>query len=195
MVEEISEMEEIEQEQQAVSKGLAYTYSSRVVKKRAEDYLQHIEAASCGVDQIVMWRVDRGGDLYNCLLAKIFRERTFPAVIPTMVGTVTKASLGYFLSDRGIFHINTIVSPTGLELVSGGGTVSIEEGRLMPHIHIVVANPTGNAYGGHLFPGTTVKEYVEGFLIKLRGIRLERVWNERVRASPLRFLKEEQKKG
>lgn len=195
MVEEILEMEDIEQEQQAVSKGLAYTYSSRVVEKRAEDYLQHIEVASCGVDQIVMWRVDRGGDLYNCLKAKIFRERTFPAVIPTMVGTVTKASLGYFLSDRGIFHINTIVSPTGLELVSGGGTVSIEEGKLMPHIHIVVANPTGNAYGGHLFPGTTVKEYVEGFLIKLRGIRLERVWNERVRASPLRFLKEEQKKG
>jgi hypothetical protein len=59
------------------------------------------------------------------------------------------------------------------------------EGRLMSHIHIVVADHTGNAYEGHLFPGTIVKEYVEGFLIRLKGARFERRgWREDIKAYP-----------
>ena len=190
MIEKITEFEQIEQEQQLLEKGTAYTYSSLVVKRKLEEYLRHIDSAPCQVQEITAWRVDRGGDLYNCLKAKIYEDRLYPAVIPSMVGTITKASIGYFLSDKGTFHINTVTTPTGLELVSGSGTVGIQEEKLMPHIHIVVADHAGNSYGGHLFPGTTVKEYVEGFLIKLKGIRFERIWSEKIRAYPLHFVSE-----
>ena len=131
-----------------------------------------------------------GGDLYNCLKAKIHEINACPAVILFMVGTIKRAALGYFLSDEGVFHINALTPPTGLELVSGSGTVSIEKGKVMPHIHVVVADNTGNAYGGHLFPGTEVKEYVEGVLIKLKNIKFERVWNEKIKAYPLHFHKD-----
>jgi len=180
----------MEQEQKFLGEGIAYTYSSFIVERKLEEYLQHIDSASCQVYEIIAWRIDSGGDLYNCLKAKIYKDKAYPAVIPSMVGTITKASIGYFLSDKGIFHINTVTTPTGLELVSGSGTVGIEEEKLMPHIHIVVADHAGNAYGGHLFPGTIVKEYVEGFLIKLKGIRFERIWSEKIRAYPLHFISE-----
>jgi len=136
-------------------------------------------------------RVDSGGDLYNCLLAKIYETNIYPALIAFMVGTIKRASIGYFLSDEGVFHINTIAPPTGLELVSGSGTVGIENGKLMPHIHIVVADHAGNAYGGHLFPGTEIKEYVEGSLTKLKGIKFERIWSKKIRAYPLHFIKDD----
>ncbi|MEM2905418.1 MAG: DUF296 domain-containing protein [Candidatus Bathyarchaeia archaeon] len=77
-----------------------------------------------------------------------------------------------------------------MELVSGSGTVSLEEGKLMPHIHVVVADHTGNAYGGHLFPGTVVKEYVEGLLLKLKGVRFERRYSEEIKTTKLRFIPE-----
>jgi len=34
-----------------------------------------------------------------------------------------------------------------------------------------------------------VKEIVEGFLIKLKGVRFERIWSDRIRAFPLHFIK------
>lgn len=189
VVKEIVEMEGIEHERQTLGGGLAYTISGKISKKRIGDHLKHIDSAYCKVDEVVPWRVDPGGDLFNSLKAKIYKEKLYPAVIPAMVGTLTKASIGYFLSDKGVFHINTIVAPTGLELVSGSGTVALEEDRVQPHIHIVVADHTGSAFGGHLFPGTEIKEYVEGFLIKLKGVRFERIWSDRIRAFPLHFIK------
>lgn len=191
MVEKITKLEQIEQKKELLGKGIAYTYSNLVAEKKLEEYLQYIDSASCHVDEVIVWRIDSKGDLYNCLKAKIYEENAYPAVIPFMVGTIKRASIGYFLSDKGIFHINTIAPPTGLELISGSGTIGIEEGKLMPHIHIVVADHAGNAYGGHLFPGTEVKEYVEGSIIKLKGIKFERIWSEKIRAYPLHFIREQ----
>jgi len=189
LVEEIKDLEEIEDEQKWLGEGIAYTYSSAVVKRTVEDYLQYTDSATCQVDHITTWRVDSGGDLYNCLKTMIYKEKLYPAVIPTMLGTITKASLGYYLSDKAIFHVNRINTPTGLELVSGSGTVAIQEKKLMPHIHIVVADHSGSTHGGHLFPGTIVKEYVEGFLIKLSGVKFERIRNDKARSYPLHFLR------
>lgn len=101
--------------------------------------------------------MDPGGDVFNSPKSRIYKDKLYPAVILAMVGTLTKASLGYFLSNKEVFHINTIAIPTGLELVSGSGTVALEEDWVQPHIHIVVADHTGNAYEGNLFPGTGLK--------------------------------------
>ncbi|RKX42175.1 MAG: hypothetical protein DRP27_09760 [Thermotogae bacterium] len=185
----ITELEGIEHEKVQVGEGIAYTHTSKTVKKPLEEYLRFIDSLHCQIEEVLAWRVDPGGDLFNCLKAKIYEEEAYPAFIPAMVGTITKASIGYFLSEKGIFHVNTLITPTGLELVSGSGTVGLEEGRVTPHIHIVVADHTGNAYGGHLFPGTIVKEYVEGFLLKVKGVRFERIWNKRIKAYPLHFIK------
>lgn len=190
MVEEVERLEQVELEERLVAGGLAYTHAARVTERSIEEYLARIESFPCRVDEIIAWRVDAGGDLYNCLKARIFKDRAYPAYIPAMVGTVKRASIAYYLTEKGLFHINTVTTPTGLELVSGSGTVGLEEGKLMPHIHVVVADHTGNAYGGHLFPGTIIKEYVEGFLIKLKGVRFERRYSEEVKTAKLRFIPE-----
>lgn len=190
MAEEIRTLEQIDLDEKPVAGGLAYTHEPKVSEKSIDAYLERIESFACRVDEVIAWRVDTGGDLYNCLKARILRDRAYPAYLPAMVGTVKRASIAYYLTEKRRFHINTIVTPTGLELVSGSGTVSLEEGKLAPHIHIVVADHTGNAYGGHLFPGTIVKEYVEGFLVKVKGVRFERRFSEEIKTTKLRFIPE-----
>jgi len=190
LAEEIKTLEQIELEETPVAEGLAYAQSAKVTERSIDEYLSRVESFACRVDEVIAWRVDTGGDLYNCLKARIFKDRAYPAYIPGMVGTVKRAAIAYYLTEKKRFHINTVATPTGLELVSGSGTVSLEEGRLMPHIHVVVADHTGNAYGGHLFPGTIVKEYVEGFLIRLRGVRFERRYSEEIGSTKLRFISE-----
>lgn len=190
MVEEIKTLEQIELEEKTVAAGLAYAHAVKVTERSIEDYLGRVESFPCRVDGIIAWRVDAGGDLYNCLKARILKDEAYPAYIPGMVGTVRRASIAYYLTEKKQFHINMVATPTGLELVSGSGTVSLEEGKLMPHIHVVVADHTGNAYGGHLFPGTVVKEYVEGLLLKLKGVRFERRYSEEIKTTKLRFIPE-----
>jgi len=191
LVKEIKELEQMEEEQKILGKGkqVAHYYSCKVVKKKVDDYLKYIDFGHCKLDEIIPWRVDAGGDLYNCLKARIYKEKIYPAVVSAMVGTVTKACIGYFATDKGVFHVNKIITPTGLEVVSGSGTIGIQEDGLMPHIHVVVADHTGNAYGGHLFSGTIVKEYVEGFIIKVKGVKFERIWKDKIKGYPLYFIK------
>ena len=190
-IEEIRVLEEIDEEKKKFGGGIAYTLAYSSKKRDLEEYLEYIDFGRGRIDEAITWRVDAGGDLYNCLKAKIYKEKAYPSVIPFMIGTLWRACIGYFLSDKGVFQVNSVSPPSGLELISGSGTVGIEEEKLMPHIHVVVADHAGNAYGGHLFPGTRVKEYIEGFLIKLGGVRLERIWNDKIRAFPLRFFEEE----
>ena len=146
-----------------------------------------IDFTSAALKRIILWRVDPGCDLMESLSQRLEEEKVSAGAVLFMVGTLREARVGFFVSKQARFHVTKFAPEGGLELVAGSGTLAIQEGTLMPHIHIVFADDTGLARGGHLFPGTIVKEYVEGALAEFTDVKMERMFREQVRAFPLFF--------
>ena len=63
----------------------------------------------------------------------------------------------------------------------------MENEVLTPHIHVAVADRTGKTYGGHLFEGSVVKEYVEGTMLRLDRVSMRRMFIEERPCSALHF--------
>jgi len=152
-----------------------------------KSYLDYIDFGRANLKNIFVFRIDAGGDVFRCLEEKLKEEKVTAGVVLFMLGTLRKARLGYFNTSIGEFHVNEFNPPGGIECVAGSGTVSVQEGKLLAHIHIVVAGPTGNAYGGHIYPGSIVKEYIEGGIAVLEDIHMERAYSPKVKAYPLQF--------
>lgn len=146
-----------------------------------------IDVASTSFKRIILFRVDPGCDLMESLAQKFEDEKMTAGVLLFMVGTLKEVRVGFFVSTRGRFHVTKFAPSEGLELLSGCGTMGIQEGALMPHIHICFADSTSTARGGHLFPGTIVKEYIEGAFAEMEGVEMERLFREQIRAFPLFF--------
>ena len=104
-----------------------------------------------------------------------------------MIGTLKEARIGWYNTQKGEFEVKKYVG--GLELTSGSGSISMENDVLVPHIHITIADKDNNAFGGHLFDGSVVKEYVEGTMIHLKDIFMRRIYDEALGASPLNMQK------
>ena len=73
----------------------------------------------------------------------------------SIIGAVTQAKLGYYNQEQkqytGCVELNK-----KLEIASCTGNISLKDGEIMAHAHIVLADWEGKAYGGHLMPGTNV---------------------------------------
>jgi len=150
-------------------------------------HLDYIDFGRANLKNIFVFRIDAGGDVFPCLEAKLKEEKVTAGVVLFMLGTLRKVRLGYFNTSIGEFHVNELNPPGGIECVAGSGTISIQESKLLAHIHIVCADHTGNAYGGHIYPGSIVKEYIEGGIAILDGLHMERVYSHKVKAYPLQF--------
>ena len=154
-------------------------------------YLDYIDFGQASLRNFFVFRISKGGDLFRCLEAKMKNEGIKAGLVMFMLGTLRNARLAYFNTNIGEFHVNEFNPPGGVECVAGSGTVSIQEDEMLAHIHVVVAGPTGNAYGGHIYPGSIVKEYIEGGIVILEDIHMERIYDEDVKAFPLKFFEPE----
>ncbi|MFH1369524.1 MAG: PPC domain-containing DNA-binding protein [Elusimicrobiota bacterium] len=117
-------------------------------------------------------RFEYGDDLLESLNG-FCRKRKIKAGFFNLIGAVQNAKLGYYSQSEkkytGCVEINK-----KLEIASCMGNVSIKEGEIFVHAHIVLADYTGKASGGHLMPGTKVfaAEYV---IQELKNGKLVRV--------------------
>lgn len=183
-----------------IDKDMVDRVVSEVVKRlreeeaRATPAIPQVRGLPCAIDiasaafkRVILFRVDPGCDLMESLAQRFEEEKMKAGVLLFMVGTLREARVGFFVSSRGRFHVTKFAPEDGLELLSGSGTIGMQEGALMPHIHICVADSSGQARGGHLFPGTIVKEYVEGAFTEMEGVEMERIFREEVKAFPLFF--------
>jgi len=86
----------------------------------------------------------------------------------TLIGAVSKASLGFF--DRESMEYKTFTIDKDLEVVSCMGNIaSTYEGGLVVHAHMVVADQDGRCYGGHLMPGCEVSVTIELIITEMDG--------------------------
>jgi hypothetical protein len=91
-------------------------------------------------------------------------------VIVCGIGMVRDLRLGYW--DGLSYEETRIDEPT--ELLSMQGTIAASSDGRVVHCHVAVATRDGGVRGGHLL-GATVANTVEIALLRVPGIRLQRV--------------------
>ncbi|MFH1684542.1 MAG: PPC domain-containing DNA-binding protein [Candidatus Margulisiibacteriota bacterium] len=72
-----------------------------------------------------------------------------------VVGAVKNANLGYYDQEKQQYAGRVELNKK-LEIASCSGNISLKDGEIMVHAHIVLADGEGKAFGGHLMPGTTI---------------------------------------
>ena len=70
------------------------------------------------------------------------------------LGAVKKARVGFY--DQQARKYDFIEIDKQLEITKLIGNISLRDGKPMIHAHITLSDSQGNAFGGHLAPGTVV---------------------------------------
>jgi len=121
-----------------------------------------------------MGRLDHGADLLEAL-TDICREKGIGLGRLEVLGAVQKARMGFYNQQTRAYEFYTIDAP--LEILKVVGNISLKDDQPMVHAHITLSDHEGNAFGGHLAPGTIV--FASEYLIEeLEGDPLERGFDE-----------------
>jgi len=108
--------------------------------------------------------LERGEDVLDGLNRAVSELRVQAATIQ-VIGGLESARIGYFDPERKEY----IPTETGhVEISSGLGNVSIRDGSPFIHLHLVLSDRDGKAFGGHAMDGC-VAFVVEAYLRSLGG--------------------------
>lgn len=94
-----------------------------------------------------------GGDLLG-ELTSVCEENYIRLGRVEALGAVKKARVGFYDQQAREYNFLEIDKP--LEITKLIGNISLRDGKPMVHAHITLSDSQGNAYGGHLAPGTIV---------------------------------------
>jgi uncharacterized protein len=102
-----------------------------------------------GFDQCKTWmgRLERGDDILEELTGFCRREGIRSASI-SAIGAVERGGVGYFDQDKKEYRV--VRFDKAMEIAALSGNVSIREGEVFLHCHVILAGPDGKCFGGHL---------------------------------------------
>jgi hypothetical protein len=121
-------------------------------------------------------RLEENEDLLNAVKEKA-EQNSIRAGFFFLIGTVKRAVLGFYKEGR----YKEIKVPGPLEVVSCVGNLSLrEDGELVAHAHIGVADEEGRIFGGHLLPGCPIDATGELVLIETPKAKLKRVLEKKL---------------
>lgn len=100
-----------------------------------------------------MGQIPTGADLYESI-SKICTEEDVKTGKVTALGAVSQATVAYY--DQKNKEYQPITFKERLEILNCTGNVSLKDGKPFVHVHATFSDRKGNAFGGHLTPGTIV---------------------------------------
>ncbi len=101
------------------------------------------------------------------------KEKKVKMAVFTVIGAVKGASITSYNQAKREYEKIQLDKP--LEIASGFGNLSSKNGKPFAHVHVVLSDAAGKAYGGHLIRATVFASEV--FIQELRGEELEREYN------------------
>ncbi len=108
-------------------------------------------------------------------IIRVVRENNIKEGAIFLIGAVKEAVVGYYIqSEKRYIQIKL---PYPQEIVSAMGNISLKDGDIFPHIHIVLSDEKGETKGGHLMGGTKVFA-CEYTIIPSKGLNLKRAYDE-----------------
>jgi len=108
-----------------------------------------------------MGRLPQGADLLQGISQILFEWNITSGTIH-IIGAVHKAMFGYY--DQQDRKYVTLSMDEEAEILSCTGNITLKEGKPFAHLHIMLADAEGKAFGGHLLEGTEV--FVAEYLIE-----------------------------
>jgi uncharacterized protein len=117
-------------------------------------------------------RLNFKDDLLNEITSACKKYKIYSGFI-SIIGAVQNAKLGYYNQSKKSYT-GCVELKQKLEIASCTGNISIKDGEIFVHAHIVLADYKGKAYGGHLMPGTSIFA-AEYYITELLGKKLHRV--------------------
>ncbi len=135
--------------------------------------------------QISMGKLRHGADLLE-ELTEICREGGIQLGRVEAIGAVEKACIGFYDHKKREYEFITLDQP--LEILNLTGNISIKDGNPFVHAHVTLSDRSGQAYGGHLAPGTIVFA-CECIIESFEGPRFERAFDQET-SLPLWTMKE-----
>jgi len=119
-------------------------------------------------------RLPHGADLLEVLTEQC-EQRNIRLGYVSIIGSVKEATIGYYDQKTRIYQ-NKQVSG-GLEITSCTGNISLKDGNIMVHAHILLSDAEGKTCGGHLMSPTTLFAG-EALIQELEGNMLERDYDK-----------------
>ncbi|MBW8002362.1 MAG: DNA-binding protein [Planctomycetes bacterium] len=104
-------------------------------------------------DAILMGKLKHDADLLE-ELTEICKQNKIQLGRVEALGAVKKARIGFYDQQKKEYNFFEIDKP--LEITNLIGNVSLKDGEPIVHAHITLADAKGNAFGGHLAPGTII---------------------------------------
>lgn len=139
--------------------------------------------ATGSMGRTIVVRLKPGTDVLAGLQAACEQAGIKNGAIVSCLGSLAKVSIcnpteqpeskaGYGYGTPQILH-----GPW--ELLGASGVVCHDlDGSTNLHVHINLSDPEGNAYGGHLAPGTTVLITVDAVIAEVKGVEMERIYDD-----------------
>lgn len=94
-----------------------------------------------------------GTDLLDVLTQFVQKEKIRTGRI-NGIGATTHAVVAYY--DQTQKKYLSMEFPGGMEILNLQGNVSIRDEKPFVHVHLLLGNPEGKVFGGHLMPGTKI---------------------------------------
>ncbi len=103
--------------------------------------------------KIYQGSLKKGADIIGGL-TRVMTERGITAGVISGIGAVSEAHIGYFNSQTRKYEEAHLRE--NMEILSLRGNISIKDGEVFPHLHVVLSKSDFSVLGGHLNAGTTV---------------------------------------
>ena len=121
-------------------------------------------------------KLEKDSDLLDSLTTYA-EENNIQAAEINFIGAVQSAKVLYFNQEKKKYDEHIMNQP--YEVLSGIGNISILDNKPFVHVHVVLADSTGKAYGGHLDKGTKVW-LIEAFIHEVESKNLVRKFDENI---------------
>ena len=119
-------------------------------------------------------KLEKDTDLLDSL-TNYAKENNIQAAEINFIGAVQSAKVLYFNQEKKKYDEHIMDQP--YEVLSGIGNISLLDDKPFVHVHVVLADSSGKAFGGHLEKGTKVW-LIEAFIHEVDSKNLVRNFDE-----------------
>jgi len=137
---------------------------------------KNVNQTQSKIERTIFARLDENEDTLDAVKERA-KQNKINAGFFFLIGTLKKAVLGFYKEGK----YRPIQVNGSLEIVCCTGNISKkEDGELVVHAHIAVANEQGATFGGHLLQGCPIDVTGELVIVETPDAKLKRLFQEKL---------------